>query len=167
MKLVLSKVQVVELKIADTVPTFKKEDQNDKTNYRPISFLLLISKIFEKGLYQQIEDFPNTILWPKLCAFWKGHPTQNVLLNLLKNCLDKSEVIGTVLMNLSKVYNGLPHDLLLAKLSACGSDESATVLIEKYLLSKCQHVNFGSTFSFSLEILRGVPHDLILGPQLV
>ena len=62
MKLVLSKVQVVELKIADTVPTFKKEDQNDKTNYRPISFLLLISKIFEKGLYQQIEDFPNTIL---------------------------------------------------------------------------------------------------------
>ena len=62
MKVVLSKVQVVELKIADTVPTFKKEDQNDKTNYRPISILLLISKIFEKGFYQQIEDFPNTIL---------------------------------------------------------------------------------------------------------
>ena len=62
MKLVLSKVQVVELKIVDTVPTFKKEDQNDKTNYRPISFLLLISKIFEKGLYQEIEDFPYTIL---------------------------------------------------------------------------------------------------------
>ena len=48
-----------ELKIADIVPVFKKEDQNDKTNHRPISILPLISKIFEKVLYQQIEDFAN------------------------------------------------------------------------------------------------------------
>ena len=44
-----------ELKIADIVPVFKKEDPNDKTNYRPISLLPLISKIFEKVLYQQIK----------------------------------------------------------------------------------------------------------------
>ena len=65
-----------ELKIADIVPVFKKEDPNDKTNYRPISLLPLISKIFEK-VYK--------ILSPKLCGFRKGHSTQHALLNLLKN----------------------------------------------------------------------------------
>ena len=52
-----------ELKIAGIVPVFKKEDQNDKTNYRPINLLPLISKLFEKVLYQQIQDFANKILW--------------------------------------------------------------------------------------------------------
>ena len=69
-----------ELKVADIVPVFKKEDPNDKTNYRPISLLPLISKIFEK-VYK--------ILSPKLCGFRKGHSTQHALLNLLKtgeNC---------------------------------------------------------------------------------
>ena len=60
-----------ELEIADIVPVFKKEDPSYKTNYRPVSLLPLISKTFEKFLYQQIEDFS-----PKLCGFRKGHSTQ-------------------------------------------------------------------------------------------
>ena len=154
-----------ELKIADIVPVFKKEDQNDKTNYRPISLLPLISKIFEKFLYQQIEDFSNKILSPKLCGFRKGHSTQHALLNLLKNwqkCLDKSGVVGTVLMDLSKAYDCLPHDLLPAKISAYGFDESAITLIANYLSNRYQRVKIGSTFSSYLEILRGVPQGSIL-----
>ena len=88
----------------------------------------LISTIFEKVLYQLIEDFANKILSPKLCGFRKGHSTQHEFLNLLKNwqkCLDKSGVVGTILMDLSKAYDCLPHDILLAKLSAYGSDEFA------------------------------------------
>ena len=102
-----------ESKITYIVPIFKKEDQNDEGNYRPISFLPLISKLFEKLLYQQIEDFANKILPPKLCGFRKEHSTQHALLNLLKNwqkCLDKYRVVGTVLMDLSKAYDCLPHD---------------------------------------------------------
>ena len=125
-----------ELKLADIAPVFEKEDQNDKTNYSPISLLPLISKIFEKLLYQQIEDFAKNILSPKLCGFRKGHSTQHALPNLLKNwekCLDKYWIERTVLMDLSKAYNCLPHDLLLAKLSAYGLDESAIALIANYL----------------------------------
>ena len=91
-----------ELKIADIVPVFKKEDPNDKSNYRTISFLSLISKIFEKILYQQIEYFSNKILSPNFCGFRKGHSTQHALLNLSKNwqkCLNKSRVVGTALMD--------------------------------------------------------------------
>ena len=60
-----------KLKIADIVPVFKKEGQTGKTNYRPISRLPLISKIFEKFLYQQTDYFSNKILPPKLCGFRK------------------------------------------------------------------------------------------------
>ena len=106
---------------------------------------------------------------PKLCGFRKGHSTQHALLNLLKNwqkCLDKSGVVGTVLMNLSKAYDCLPHDLLLAKLSAYGFDSSAITLIANYLSNRYQRVKIGSTFSSYLEILRGVPQGSILGPIL-
>ena len=83
-----------------------------------------------------------------------------------QKCLDKSGVVGTALMDLSKVYDCLRHDLLLAKLSAYGFDSSAITLIAKYLSNRYQRVKIGSTFNFYLEILRGVPQGSILGPIL-
>ena len=100
-------------------------------NYRPISLLPIISKTYERVLFEQIEKFSEKIS-PKLCGFRKGHSTQHALLNLLKNwqkTLDKSGVIGTVLMDLSKAYDCLPHDLLIAKLAAYGFEDSAISLI--------------------------------------
>ena len=139
-----------ELKIVNIVPAFKKEDQNDKTNYRPISVLPLFSKKIEKVFYQQTEDFANKILSPKLCRFKKENSTQHVILNLLKNwqkCLDKPWVAGTVLMNVSKAYDCLPRDLLLTKLSAYGFGESSIALIANYSSNRYQRVKIGSTFS--------------------
>ena len=159
-----------ELKIADIVPVFKKEDQNDKTNCRPISLLPLISKIFEKFLYEQIGDFPNKILSPKLCGYRKGRSTQHALLNLLQNwqkCLDKSGVVGTVLMDLSKALDCLPNDLLLAKLSAYGVDESTITLIADFLSNRYQRVKIGSTFGSYLEILRGLPQRFNPRPKII
>ena len=107
-----------ELKVADVIPVFRKEDPNNKANYEPITLLPIISKIFERVLSEQIEKFSKKILTPKLCGFRKGYSTQHALLNLLKNrqkTSDKSGVIGTILMNLGKVYDCLPHDFLIAK----------------------------------------------------
>ena len=106
-----------------------------------------------------------------MCGFRKGHSTQHALLNLLKNwqkTLDKSGVIGTVHMDLSKTYDRLPHDLLIAKLAAYGFENSATslILISDYLSKRYQRVKIGSVFSSYLEILRGVPQGSILGPIL-
>ena len=74
-----------ELKVADVTPVFKKGDPNSKANYRTISLLPIISKIFERVLFEQIGKFSEKILSPKLCGFRKGHSTQHAFLNLLKN----------------------------------------------------------------------------------
>ena len=60
-------------------------------------------------------------------------------------------------MDLSKAYDCLPHDLLPAKISAYGFDESAITLITNYLSNRYQPIKGGSAFSSYLEILRGVP----------
>ena len=125
----------------------------------------IISKIFERVLFEQVEKFSQKILSPKLCGFRKGHSTQHALLNLLRNwqkTVDKSVVIGTVLMDLSKVYGCLPHDLLIAKLSAYGFEDSATSLISDYLSKRYQRLKIGSAFSSYPEILKGVPQGSIL-----
>ena len=70
-------------------------------------------------------------------------------------------------MDLSKAYDCLPDDLLLAKLSACGFDETAIALIANYLANRYQRVKIVSTFSSFLDILRGVPQGSILGPILL
>ena len=69
-------------------------------------------------------------------------------------------------MDLSKACDCLPHDLLIAKLSAYGFEDSATSLISDYLSKRYQRVKIGSVFSSYLEILRGVPQVSILGPIL-
>ena len=157
------------MKVADVIPAFKKEDPNNKVNYQPISLLPMISKIFERVLFPQIEKFSEKILSSKLCGFRKGHSTQHALLILLKNwqkTLDKFGVIGTVLMDLSRAYDCLPHNLLKVKLAAYGFEDSATSLISDNLFKRYQRVKIGSVFSSYLEILRGILQDSILGPIL-
>ena len=74
-----------EFKVADVIPVIKKEDPNNEANYRLISLLSIISKIFQRALFEQIEKFSEKILSPKLCGFRKGHSIQHALLNQLKN----------------------------------------------------------------------------------
>ena len=62
-----------ELKIASITPKFKKEDPLDKTNYRPISILPTVPKIFQGILFNQLQRFSNKLLSPLLCGFRKGY----------------------------------------------------------------------------------------------
>ena len=92
-----------ELKIADITPIFKKENPLDKTNYRPISILPTVSKIFERILFNQVQCFSNKFLSPLLYGFRKGYSTQYALINLLQkwqNSLDACDgIVGTLLMD--------------------------------------------------------------------
>ena len=111
------------LKLSDIVPVFKKLDPTDKTNFRPVSVLPLLSKVFEKIMYDQLYEYAETFLNKLLCGFRKAHSTQHALFRLLQKWqkeLDSSGIVGTILMDLSKAYDCLPHDLIIAKLEAYG-----------------------------------------------
>ena len=104
-----------------------------------------------------------------LCGFRKGYSTQIALVKLLQNwqrCLDNKEIIGTVLIDLSKAYDCIQHDLLLAKLEAYGFSNRALIFLKSYLKGRKQRVKIGSAFSKWLEVNFGIPQGSILGPLL-
>ena len=73
---------------------------------------------------------------------------------------------GLVLMDLSKAFDALPHNLIIAKLSAYRFDKNAVMLITSYLRHRLQRVKLGDTSSNWLKIKRGVPQGSIVGPTL-
>ena len=83
-----------KLKHADISPIFKKIERLLKVNYRPVSILPTLSKVYEKNLYPQMYVYFNSIFSKYLCGFRKGHSTQHCLLfmwKILKNALDKGQ----------------------------------------------------------------------------
>ena len=113
------------LKQANVSPIFKKDDPLDRENYRPISILPLLSKVYEKLLYNRLSDYVENIFNVILCGFRKAHNTQHTLFKLLQSWqkeLDEKSMVATVLIDLSKPYDCIPHDLLIAKLSLYGID---------------------------------------------
>ena len=127
------------LKLSNIVPVHKKKDPTDKCNYRPVSILPLLSKLFDKIMYDQLYIYMNNFLNELLCGFLKAHSTQPALFELLQAWqkeLDNRGFIGTILMDLSKAYDCLPHDLLIAKLGAYGLDRSSLRLLTDYLNSR-------------------------------
>ena len=124
------------LKLSDIVPVFKKLDPTDKTNFRSVSVLPLLSKVFEKIMYDQLYEYAETFLNKLLCGFRKAHSTQHALFRLLQKWqkeLDSSGIVGTILMDLSKAYDCLPHDLIIAKLEAYGLDTNSLRFLFDYL----------------------------------
>ena len=105
----------------------------DKTNYRPVNFLPPVSKIYEKLLQKQINNYIENNLSPYLFGYRKGYSTQHALICLIekwKNILDEKGLCGAVLMDLSKAFDAINHDLLIAKLRAYGFEEGAIKLLK-------------------------------------
>ena len=106
-----------------SVQFFKKDDPFVNKNYRPVSILTAHSKKFEDVMLSQLTEQFNNIFHNNLAAFRKGFGCETTLLRLAedwKKDLNKQQYVGPVLMDLSKAFDCLPHDLILAKLSEYG-----------------------------------------------
>ena len=148
-------------------PIFKTGDTLLKSNYRPISILPAISKIFERLYCSQIEKYIEPFLSIFQCGFRKNFSAQNCILLLIeqwKKCLDNKGACGVLLTDLSKAFDCVRYDLLIAKLNAYGFSHSALKLILSYLSNRFQRVRVNSHFSSWFEILFGVPQGSIFGP---
>ena len=158
-----------ELKKADVTPIFKKKDRNNVENYRPVSILPNFSKIYERCLYDQMYKYFNHILSKWQCGFRKGFSTQDCLLVMTekwRKCLDKAGISGAILTDLSKAFDCILHDLLIAKLAAYGFDYQSLRIMESFLSNRQQRTKINNAFSRYSEIRHGVPRGSILGPLL-
>ena len=154
------------LKEANITPIFKKDDPLDQSNYRSVSILPLISKAFERLIYNQLSEYTESFLNHILSGFRKAHSTQHALFQLLESWqkeLDKGGFLGTILMDLSKAYDCILHELLIAKLKCYGIDNGSLRLILDYLTHQKQRTKIGSSFSSWCDINTGVPQGSILG----
>ena len=138
--------------------------------YRPVSVLSTISKLFEKLMKTQLQDFQNVMLHPSVSAFRPVHSCQSVLLKLtedIRSGLDNGLICGLVLMDLSKAFDSIPYHLLISKLNAYGMLRQALELIASYLLERKQRVKLRSCTSSWTAVNKGVLQGLVLGPILM
>ena len=157
------------LKLADVKPIHKKDERTLMNNYRPISLLPSVSKIFERNMYTQILSYIERFLSPYLFGFRKGHSTEQCLMVMLefwKKALDKNKYAAAILTDLSKAFDCLNHELLIAKLHAYGFDINALKFLYSYLKKRKQRTKVDSSFSSWKEVKFGVPQGSILGPLL-
>ena len=95
-----------------------------------------------------------------LCAFQKGHGCRTTLLCLLihwKHVLDSNEYVDAILMDLSKAFDCLPHNILLSKLSAYGLSEDSVLLLKSYISDHKQQIKISSVVSSWANFNKGVP----------
>ena len=107
-----------------------------KSNYRPITILTSLSKIFETLIHSRISHYFDDIFHEHVFAYRKNHETDIALLSLTEQWrkeLDQHNIIGIVPMDLSKAFDTLPHDLITAKCKSYGADDKTTQLIHDYL----------------------------------
>ncbi len=107
---------------------------HSKENYRPVSCLTTISKLIEYEMNSQMVNHAKTFFSDKLSAFRKGVGCEQVIMNVTeqwKNAMDNDQIVGTILMDLSKAFDCLPHQLFISKLDAYGYSQNACMLVAR------------------------------------
>jgi len=158
-------------KIAKLVALYKKGCKTDPKNYRPVSLLPLLSKIFEKVVHLQTEKFlsENNILYKNQSGFRPLHSTESCLTHLSDRILeacDKGCHTGMILIDLQKAFDTLDHSILLDKLGLLNFSSDTINWFKSYLSNRTFLVNIESTFSEPADLKCGVPQGSILGPLL-
>ena len=138
-------------------------------NYRPVSVLNVFSKFYERVIKSQIMVYFDNRFSEFLSTYRKNYSTQHVLMRLIeewKSKIDKGYVVGAILVDLSKAFDCVPHELLLAKLHAYGFEIEALQYIFSYLSKRQQSTKINDTYSLLDFLISGVPQGSILGPIL-
>ena len=119
-------------KVASVLPLFKSLERILKKNYRPVSVLSTFLKVMERVIKSQIVPYMDLHLSEFVSAYRKHYSSQHVLIRLLEEWrknLDQNLIVGAVLMDLSKAFDCIPHDLLIAKLHAYGFSKQSLTYI--------------------------------------
>ena len=158
-----------DLKHADIVPIYKKNNKCEKENYRPVSILPNLSKIYEKLMYNQLYKYNNNMLFPSQCDLRKGYSAQHCLLVMIerfKEAIDRGYEFGALLTDLSKAFDCINHPLLIAKLYNYGVSPLPINMFFSYLNNRTHRTKINECFSERSRIEHVVPQGSVLGPFL-
>ena len=158
-------------KSARVCPIFKSGKRDECANYRPISILSAISKIFEKLVFEQLSRYltTNKILTDYQSGFRKGFSTCFSLLRTTNEWLvnmDKGLINGVVFLDVKKAFDTVDHDILIKKLEFYGIKNNTLRWFISYLSHTKQVCKVGMSVSNSENIKTGVPQGSNLGPLL-
>ena len=161
----------VEWKISRICPVPKTKNPKSLSEYRPISILPILSKVFERVILKQITELieNESIYDSQQSGFRKGHSTATILLKLKEDILramKKGEVTLTILADFSKAFDTVDYKVLLKELHRLGFSRNFLLLLKDYLSSRQQYVQVDDKSSSQLEVEFGVPQGSILGPVL-
>ena len=160
-----------DLKISIVIPLFKKGERTNKQNYRPISLLSCINKIFEKAIKKRMVAFlvKNSFFSQNQFGFREGMSTEDALLDFcthIHQSLDKKRVCASFFVDITKAFDMVDHRILLSKLYVIGFRGSMHKWLASYLQNRSQRVKVGDSYSSAISIKLGVPQGSVLGPLL-
>ena len=150
---------------------YKKQSNLEPKNYRPISLLPLLSKIFEKIIHSQTQSYldENNILYKYQSGFRARHSTDtclSLLNEIFSKGFDEGKLTGMILIDLQKAFDTINHKILLMKLEYLGFSESTIKWYKSYLENRNFLVVVEKEYSNPGELLCGVPQGSILGPLI-
>lgn len=159
------------LKKAIVTPILKAGSSTNCNNYRPISVLNSLSKIFETSLKKSLRQFlvHNKIMHSKQYGFEVMSNTTAACLDLtdyISRNMDDGKFVATVFLDLKKAFDCVDFDILLHKLKLLGFDSTQMNLFATYLRNRTQAVRINGKISNYRKIIKGVPQGSILGPDL-
>ena len=159
------------MKIAVIKALHKKNCTEDISNYRPLSILSVLSKIFERSATDQIVKYleENGLLNSTQHAYRKKHSTTTCLMeaiDYINEQRDKGKIVGLASLDLSKAFDSVNHSHLLNKLANFGLDQNTVKWCKSYLEQRKQKTKFKKFTSIEHTVTSGVPQGSILGPIL-
>ena len=159
-------------KVGKVAPLYKEQgNRNDKSNYRPITVLPILSKLLEKHNCDHLCAFfeENVLLHRFQSGFRKFHSTETALIRLVDQLLldlDRNRASGLVFIDYKKAFDLIDHGLLLEKLKAYGVRDNELDLLGSYLSGRTQYVQINGCHSSPRTVSAGVLQGNILGPSL-
>ena len=160
---------VTQWKRGEWVPIFKKEDRQIEKNYRPITVLPCVDKVYEKLLGQQIVEFMDIRFNEAVTAYRPQNSCETTLLRLIENWkeeLDRKNYVEVLTSDMSKAFDSLCPTLLIKKLQAYNFSENALSLIRSHFHQRENRVRMGSVTSDWKIIKKGCPQGSTFGPVM-
>lgn len=158
-------------KVSVITPIHKAGNHKNISNFRPISLVNHLTKVFEKCLKERLIDFlnMNNILSPNQYGFVKGLSTEDALYTVTKeitDSLNNNNKCIAVFLDLAKAFDTVPHDILITVLQQCGIRGVVLDIFKNYLGLRTQYVKIRNTLSEPQLIKIGIPQGTVLGPIL-